>query len=87
MLDVAHEVIIANLNSCEPHSCTHAHLDNISLYANPGCSKESQLLDEHQAEDQKKSAHQRKEQENKATKEKTHCSTFSRYPRERGEEA
>jgi hypothetical protein len=35
MLDVAHEVVIANLNSCEPHSCTHAHLDNISPCANP----------------------------------------------------
>jgi hypothetical protein len=30
MLDVSHEVVIANLNSCEPHSCTCAHLDNIS---------------------------------------------------------
>jgi hypothetical protein len=29
MLDVAHEVVIAILNSCEPHSCTCAHLDNI----------------------------------------------------------
>jgi hypothetical protein len=49
MLDVAHEVVIANLNSCEPHSCTRAHLDNISPCANPCCSKESQLLNEHQA--------------------------------------
>jgi hypothetical protein len=30
MLDVAHEVVITNLNSCEPHSCTSTHLDNIS---------------------------------------------------------
>jgi hypothetical protein len=49
MLDVAYKVIIANLNSCEPHSCTRAHLDNVSSCTNPGCSKESQLLDEHQA--------------------------------------
>ena len=48
MLDVAHEVVIANLNSCEPHSCTRAHLDNISPCANPCCSKESHL-NEHQA--------------------------------------
>jgi hypothetical protein len=49
MLDVAHEVVIASLNSCEPHSCTCAHLDNISPCANPCCSKESQFLNEHQA--------------------------------------
>jgi hypothetical protein len=49
MLDVAHEVVIACLNSCEPHSCTCAYLDNISLCANPYCSKESQSLIEHQA--------------------------------------
>jgi hypothetical protein len=35
MLDVVHEVVITNLNSCEPHSCTSAHLDNISPCANP----------------------------------------------------
>jgi hypothetical protein len=39
MLDVAHEVGIACLNSCEPHSCTCAYLDNISLCANPCFSK------------------------------------------------
>jgi hypothetical protein len=39
MLDIAHEVVVANLNSYEPHSCTRAHLDNISPCANPGCSK------------------------------------------------
>jgi hypothetical protein len=49
MLDVAHEVVIASLNSCEPHSCTCAHLDNISPCANPCCSKENQFLNEHQA--------------------------------------
>jgi hypothetical protein len=56
MLEVAHKVVIANLNSCEPHSCTRAHLDNISSCANPGYSKESQLLDEHQAAGSKVSA-------------------------------
>ena len=49
MLNVAHEVVISNLNSCEPHSCTCAHLDNISPCANPCCSKESKFLNEHQA--------------------------------------
>ena len=48
MLNVAHEVVISNLNSCEPHSCTCAHLDNISPCANPCCSKESQCLNKHQ---------------------------------------
>jgi hypothetical protein len=48
-LDIAHEVVIANLNSCEPHSCTRAHLDNVSPCVNPYCSKESQLFNEHQA--------------------------------------
>jgi hypothetical protein len=48
MLDVAHEVV-ASLNSCEPHSCTCAHLDNISPCANHCCSKERQSLIEHQA--------------------------------------
>ena len=37
MIDVAHEVVIANLNSCEPHSCTCAYLDNILSCANPCC--------------------------------------------------
>jgi hypothetical protein len=41
MLNVTHEVIIANLNSCEPHSRTCAHLNCISPCANPCCSKES----------------------------------------------
>jgi hypothetical protein len=48
MLDVAHEVEIASLNLCEPHSCTCALLDNISPCANPCCSKESQSLIEKQ---------------------------------------
>jgi hypothetical protein len=54
MLDIAHEIVIANLNSCEPHSCTRAHLDNVSPCANPCCSKESQLLNEIKLQDQKK---------------------------------
>jgi hypothetical protein len=48
MLNVAHEVVIANLNSCEPHSRTCAHLNCVSPCANPCCSKESQLLIEQQ---------------------------------------
>jgi hypothetical protein len=39
MLNVAHEAIIANLNSCEPHSRTCVHLNCISPCANPCCSK------------------------------------------------
>jgi hypothetical protein len=41
--------LIASLNSCELHSCTCAHLDNISPCANSCCSKESQFLNEHKA--------------------------------------
>ena len=48
MLEVAHEVVITNLNSCELHSCTSTHLDNSSPCANPCCSKESQCLNKHQ---------------------------------------
>jgi hypothetical protein len=48
MLNVAHEVVIANLNSCEPHSRTYAHLNCISPCANPCCSKQSQSLIEQQ---------------------------------------
>ena len=48
MLYVAHEVVITNLNSCEPHSCTSAHLDNISPCANPCRSKGSECLNEQQ---------------------------------------
>jgi hypothetical protein len=46
MLDIAHEVVITSLNSCEPHSCTSTHLDNISPCANPCRSKESECLNE-----------------------------------------
>jgi hypothetical protein len=49
MLDVAHEVVIVSLNSCEPHSCTCAQLYNISPCANTCYSKESQFLTELQA--------------------------------------
>src|SRR5688572_26420711 len=66
MLDVAHEVVIANLNSCEPHSCTRAHLDNISPCANPYRSKESQFLNEHQAAGSKEKLLINKERNNKA---------------------
>jgi hypothetical protein len=48
MLNVAHEVVISSLKSCEPHSCTCAHLNCISPCANPCCSKESQSLIEQQ---------------------------------------
>jgi hypothetical protein len=37
MLDVAHEDVIANLNSCEPHSCTCVHLDNIIFICGISC--------------------------------------------------
>jgi hypothetical protein len=35
MLNVAHEVVINSLNSCEPHSCSCANLDNMLSCANP----------------------------------------------------
>jgi hypothetical protein len=46
MLNVAHEVVIKNLNSCEPHSCTSTHLDDLSPCANPCRSKGSECLNE-----------------------------------------
>ena len=49
MLEVAHEVVITNLNSCELHSCTSTHSDISSPCANPCWSKESQCLNKHQA--------------------------------------
>jgi hypothetical protein len=48
MLDITHEVVITSLNLCKPHSCTCAHLDNISPCANPYCSKGSKCLNEQQ---------------------------------------
>ena len=54
MLNVAHEVVITNLNSCEPHSCTSTHLDNISSCANPCRSKGSECLNEQQVVGSKK---------------------------------
>jgi hypothetical protein len=66
MLNVAHEVVISNLNSCEPHSCTRAPLDNISPCANPYCSKESQFLNEHQAAGSKEKLLINKERNKKA---------------------
>jgi hypothetical protein len=67
MLDIAHEVVITSLNSCEPHSCTCALLDNIPPCANPCCSKESQCLNEHQATGSKEKLLINKER-NKKTK-------------------
>jgi hypothetical protein len=55
-----------NLNSCEPHSCTHVPLDNISPCANPCCSKESQSLNEHQAAGSKEKVLINKERNKKA---------------------
>jgi hypothetical protein len=49
MLNIAHKVIIASLNPCEPHSCTCVNLDNILLGANPCCSKERQSSIEHKS--------------------------------------
>jgi hypothetical protein len=49
MLDIAHDVVITSLNSCEPHSCTCTHLDNLLPYVDLYCSKESQSLIEQPA--------------------------------------
>jgi hypothetical protein len=62
MLDVAHEVVITNLNSCEPHSCTSAHLDNISPCANPCRSKESECLNENKVVGSKRKLLRKKKQ-------------------------
>jgi hypothetical protein len=45
MVDVAHEVVIASLNSCEPHSCTCVHFDNISpcVMLTPVAQKKAKL--------------------------------------------
>jgi hypothetical protein len=83
MLNIAHEVVFANLNSCEPHSCNCTHSNCISPCSNPRSLKESQSLIEQQVVGSKKIAW---EQETKTTKEKTPCSTSSRYLRTRGEE-
>jgi hypothetical protein len=48
MLNIAHEVVFANLNSCEPHSCKCTHSNCISPCSNPRFSKESQSLIEQQ---------------------------------------
>jgi hypothetical protein len=48
MLNIAHEVVFANLNSCEPHSCKCTHPNCISPCANPCCSKGSKCLNEQQ---------------------------------------
>jgi hypothetical protein len=66
MLDIAHEVVITSLNSCETHSCTCAHLDNISPCANPRWSKESQCLNKHQAAGSKEKLLINKERNKKA---------------------
>jgi hypothetical protein len=58
--------LIASLNSCELHSCTCAHLDNISPCANPCCSKESQFLNEHEATGSKEKLPINKERNKKA---------------------
>jgi hypothetical protein len=73
MLDVAHEVAIVNLNSCEPHSCTCVHLDNISPCVNPCCSKESQFLNEHQAAGSKEKLLINKERNKKAKQLRRRC--------------
>jgi hypothetical protein len=82
---VSHEVVITNLNSCEPHSCTSAHLDNISPCANPCRSKGSECLNEQQVVGSKKEIAWK--HETKTIKEKMPCSTSSRYLRTSGEEA
>jgi hypothetical protein len=73
MLDVAPEVVIASLNSCEPHSFTCAHLDNILPCANPSCSKESQVLNEHQPAGPKDKLLVNKERNKKAKQLRRRC--------------
>lgn len=42
ILNVAHEIVIANLIFLQPHKCTCIHFENILPCANPCCSKEIQ---------------------------------------------
>jgi hypothetical protein len=48
MLDVAHEVVITSLNSCELHSCISDQLVKISTCADLYCPKKGQSLIEQQ---------------------------------------
>jgi hypothetical protein len=48
MLDIAHEVVITSLNSCEPHSCTSDQLVKVLSCANLHCPKKGQSLIEKQ---------------------------------------
>jgi hypothetical protein len=48
MLDVAHEVVITSLNSCELHSCISDQLVKISSCADLYCPKKGQYLIEQQ---------------------------------------
>jgi hypothetical protein len=48
ILNVAHEVVVNSLSSCEPHSCSCANLDHILSCTNPCYSKKGQSLIEQQ---------------------------------------
>jgi hypothetical protein len=42
MLEMAHEVVLTNLKSYQPHICTCTQIENILSYANKCCPQESQ---------------------------------------------
>jgi hypothetical protein len=48
MVDIAHEVVITSLNSCEPHSCTSDQLVKILSCVDLYCPKKGQSLIEQQ---------------------------------------
>jgi hypothetical protein len=48
MLDIAHDVVITSLNSCEPHSCTSDQLVKVLSCADLHCPKKGQFLIEKQ---------------------------------------
>jgi uncharacterized protein (DUF39 family) len=48
MLDIAHEVVITSLNSCEPHSCTCGKLVKVLSCVDLYCPKKDQSLIEQQ---------------------------------------
>jgi hypothetical protein len=48
MLNIAHEVVITGLNSCEPHSCTSDQLVKVLSCANLYCPNKGQSLIEKQ---------------------------------------
>jgi hypothetical protein len=54
MLDIAHEVVITSLNSCEPHSCTSDQFVKVLSCTDLHCTKKGKSLIEKQVEGSKR---------------------------------